>query len=147
MEIEQRKDGLEANFIHEGLQIPMPWFLESHTTQSFIRIYANLIYPLLTGGIAIIDELDASIHPLFLPELVGWFYDAERNRSGAQLWMSCHSVSLMDDLVKEEIVLCEKDRRGRTQAFSLMDVRALRLRDNLYKKYLAGVYGSVSHIG
>jgi uncharacterized protein len=29
--------------------------------------------------------------------------------------MSCHNVSLLDELIKEEIYFCEKDSRGRTR--------------------------------
>ena len=49
--------------------------------------------------------------------------------------------------MKEEIVLCEKDRQGRSRIYSLMDMKAIRRSDNIYKKYLSGVYGGVPHIG
>ena len=61
--------------------------------------------------------------------------------------MTGHSVSLLEDLEKEEIVLCEKDRQGRAEVYSLMDIKSVHRRDNLYKKYLGGVYGAVPHIG
>jgi hypothetical protein len=44
-------------------------------------------------------------------------------------------------------VFCEKDIRGRSQVYSLMDVGAVRRTDNLYKKYLGGVYGAVPQVG
>ena len=103
---------------------------------------------LAQGGIAIVDEFDVMIHPLVLPELLRWFYDKEqRNAYDAQLWLSCHSASLLDDLTKEEVILCEKDRQGRTHVFSLMDMRSIRRDDSLYRKYLSGVYGAVPQIG
>ncbi|HWJ39100.1 MAG TPA: AAA family ATPase, partial [Sphingomicrobium sp.] len=99
------------------------------------------------GGVCIIDEFDASIHPLVLPEMIRWFYDDEgRNQFGAQLWFTCHSVSLLDNLTKEEVIICEKDRKGRTLAHSLMDVK-VRRDENLYRKYLSGAYGGVPQIG
>jgi len=76
-----------------------------------------------------------------------WFYDHQRNKGTAQLWMTGHSVSLLDDLEKEEVVFCEKDRQGRAKVYSLMDIKSVRRGDNLYKKYLGGVYGAVPHIG
>ena len=88
------------------------------------------------------------IHPLVLPEILRWFYDKEvRNPHDAQLWISCHSASLLDDLTKEEVAFCEKDATGRTSLYSLMDVQAVRRNDNFYRKYLSGVYGAVPHIG
>ncbi|MDQ0471757.1 AAA family ATPase [Labrys wisconsinensis] len=145
--IVQTANGPAALFRHQGLHLDMPWSLESHGTRSFIRTFPLILLALQRGGIAIIDELDQSIHPLVLPEIVRWFYDPRRNPLGAQLWMSCHSASLLDDLAKEEVVFCDKDDRGRSQVYSLMDVGAVRRTDNLYKKYLGGVYGAIPQIG
>jgi energy-coupling factor transporter ATP-binding protein EcfA2 len=147
MKIIPTPSGPAPLFKHEGLLVDMPWNLESHGTRSFIRMFPWLLAPLSRGGIAIIDELDISIHPLILPEIVRWYYDPKRNAHDAQLWMTCHSVSLMDDLMKEQIVLCEKDRLGRSVIYTLMDMKAIRRSDNLYKKYMGGVYGAVPHIG
>jgi uncharacterized protein len=143
----QSVNGPIAMFKHQGLLEDMPWVLESHGTRAFIRIFPLILMALQRGGIAVIDELDQSIHPLVLPEIVRWFYDKERNLADAQLWMSCHAASLLDDLTKEEVVFCEKDSRGRTKFYSLMDVGTVRRSDNLYKKYLSGSYGAVPQIG
>ena len=134
-------------FKHAGLDVEMPWHTESHGTRMFVKIFPWIFMAMQKGGIALIDELDLAIHPLILPEVLRWFYDPVRNPSNAQLWMTCHSTSLMDDLVKEEIVLTEKDRQGRTKAYSLMDMEGLRRDDNLYRKYMGGVYGAVPGIG
>lgn len=147
MEIVNSASGPIAFFHHEGLKLPMPWNLESHGTRSFIRIFPLLLLALDRGGVALIDELDLSIHPLILPEILRWFYDKERNPNGAQLIMTCHAASLLEDLQKEEVVLVEKDRSGRTTFYSLMDVQMVRRSDNLYKRYLSGAYGAVPQIG
>jgi len=147
MEIVQTASGPTALFRHEGLHAPMPWTLESQGTRSFIRIFPLLLLALQQGGVAVIDELDLSIHPLILPEIVRWFYDPIRNFTGAQLWMSCHSASLLDDLSKEEVVFTEKDQLGRSSIYSLMDMQSVRRSDNLYKKYFGGAYGAVPQIG
>ena len=135
------------NLVRRFSRSEMPWVLESYGTRSFIRMFPSLLASLSRGGIAIIDELDGSIHPLILAEILRWYYDPERNARDSQLWMTCQSASLLDDLMKEEIVLCEKDRQGRSKIYTLTDVKAVRRNDNLYKKYLSGVYGAVPHIG
>ena len=136
-------------FKHSGLQVDMPWILESHGTRVFIKMFPLLSMALERGGLVAIDEMDAAIHPLLLPELLRWFHDkTARNKSDAQLWLSCHSASLLDELQKEEIVICEKDRQGRTRFFSLMDVKVKARRDeNHYRKYLGGAYGGVPQFG
>lgn len=134
-------------FKHSGLQQEMPWQLESHGTRAFIKMFPFLLQALDSGGVVAIDEMDSAIHPVVLPELVRWFYDkASRNKFDAQLWLTCHSASLLDDLNKEEIVICEKDRQGRTRFYSLMDVK-VRRDENHYRKYLSGAYGGVPHLG
>lgn len=135
-------------FRHCGLDVEMPWALESHGTRAFIRLFPFLSIVLQRGGVALVDEFDTLIHPLVLPDILRWFYDThDRNRDDAQIWVSVHSASLLDDLVKEEVVLCEKDGRGRTTAYSLMDVKALRRDENLYRKYLSGALGAVPSLG
>ena len=140
-------NGPFLQFKHSGLQLEMPWLLESHGTRAFIKMFPFLLEVLDRGGMVAVDEMDAAIHPVVLPELVRWFYDKQsRNKFDAQLFLTCHSASLLDDLHKEEIVICEKDRQGRTRFYSLMDVK-VRRDDNHYRKYLSGAYGGVPHLG
>ena len=147
MRIVMSPQGPIAQFDHDGLNDPLPMHLESHGTRQFIRIFPAIAQALWTGGVAVIDEFDYSIHPLILPEIIGWFHNPERNPHGAQLWMTCQAASLLEDLQKEEVFFCEKDRQGRTQIYGLQDIQAVRRSDNLYKKYLGGVYGAVPHVG
>ena len=147
LEVTPSNDGPQVRFRHEGLALPMPTVLESHGTRQFLKLYPLLSDALTTGSLVIIDELDAAIHSMLLPEIIGWFHDPIRNPRNAQLWMSCHNVSVLEELSKDEIVLCDKDWRGRTETYCLNDVKAVRRDDNYYKKYLSGVFGAVPHIG
>jgi hypothetical protein len=147
MSIGSASNGPVARFEHEGLDRLMPMQLESHGTRQFIRIFPTLFQALTTGGVAVIDELDLAIHPIVLPEILRWFYDPVRNQQNAQLWMSCHNASLLDELIKEEVYFCEKDSRGRTRLYGLQDIQSVRRNDNFYQKYLGGVYGAVPQLG
>lgn len=147
MEIVRGPNGPLAFFEHEGLQQPMPWTLESHGTRSFIRNLPLLQEALNNGGIAVVDEIDISIHPLVLPEIISWFYDPARNPSGAQLWITCHTATVLEELAKEEVFFCDKDAKGRTSVYGLQDIQGVRRSDNRYKKYLSGVYGAIPQIG
>lgn len=146
MRFEITANGHQPMFRHSGLELEMPWNLESHGTRSFIKMFPALAITLQRGGLCVIDEFDLAIHPMVLPEIIRWFYSQTKNMLDAQLWFTCHSVSLMDDLNKEEIVLCEKDRQGRTNVYSLMDVK-VRRDENLYRKYLSGAFGGVPNLG
>ena len=147
LEVTPSGDGPQVRFRHEGLALPMPTILESHGTRQFLKLYPLLSDALTTGSLVVIDELDAAIHSMLLPEIIGWFHDPVRNPRNAQLWMSCHNASVLEELSKDEIVLCDKDWQGRTEAYCLNDVKAVRRDDNYYKKYLGGVFGAVPRIG
>ncbi|SFL17565.1 AAA family ATPase [Methylobacterium pseudosasicola] len=139
--------GPEASFTHHGLALPMPLSNQSHGTRQFLKIFPYIASALDRGGLAVLDELDAAIHPLILPEIVRWFHDPLRNPKNAQLWMSCHNASVLEDLTKEEVYFVEKDSRGLSSVYGLRDVQSVRRNDNYYKKYLGGAFGAVPQIG
>jgi uncharacterized protein len=148
LRIEQTPQGPVPLFKHDGLTVDLPWPLESHGTKAFIRIFPLISRALETGSVAIVDEIDAQLHPLMLAQLVEWFHGrSERNPNDAQLWFSCHSATLLQDLSKEEILFCEKDSLGRTEVYGLTDVEGVLRSENFYSKYLSGVYGAVPQIG
>lgn len=140
-------NGIQPFFVHGGLDQPIQLSLESEGTKQFVCIYPHLWHALDLGGIAVIDEMDSTIHPMLLPEILHWFYDSELNPHNAQLWISGHSASLLEELKKEEIFFTEKDDQGRTKIYGLKDIEGVRRVDNFYQKYLGGVYGAVPRIG
>jgi predicted ATPase len=139
--------GPMAFFDHEGLNVPVPLNLESHGTRQFVRIFPIISHAISVGGLAVIDELDQSIHPFVLSEIIRWFHDPKRNPNDAQLWMTCQNAAILEELEKEEIFFAEKDVNGRTKLFGLQDIQSVRRSDNFFKKYLGGVYGAVPHLG
>jgi predicted ATPase len=147
MVLMQTPQGPLPAFAHAGLDRLIPYLYESEGTRQFFNVYPYIWSALGTGGIAVLDELDSTIHPMLLPEILRWFYDLETNKHGAQLWMSGQSASLLEVLHKEEVFFTEKDDRGRTKIYGLTDIESVRRSDNFYQKYLGGVYGAVPRIG
>lgn len=137
----------KARFSHVGLNRPLLMKFESHGTRQFFRTFPILYRALVEGGIAVVDEGDVSIHPAVLPEILRWFTDPDRNPYGAQLWIGCHAASLLDDLLKEEVLICEKNADGATEIYGLDDVKGVRRGENYRQNYLGGVYGGVPSIG
>jgi hypothetical protein len=147
VEILARNGAPVASFTHSGLAHPIEMALESHGTQQFVKLYPTIHRALQIGGIAVVDELDMAIHPSVIPEILRWFADPSRNPYGAQLWMSCHAVSLLEQLLKEEVLFCEKNTFGATQVHSLREIRGIRRDENFLQNYLGGVYGGVPRLG
>jgi hypothetical protein len=138
---------LGVTFAHRGLDFPLIFQAESEGTKSFVKIFPLIKEALIVGGTAVVDELDSTIHPNFLPEILRWFYDKGTNPHNAQLWISGQSASLLEDLHKEEIFFTEKNENGHTRVYGLKDIEGVRRVDNFYQKYLGGVYGAVPRIG
>ena len=147
MHIVQGPSGPTQAFRHAGLSGSLLSTFESHGTRRFVRLHPLIAQTLKTGGIALIDELDQALHPVVLAEVVRWFHDPERNPHNAQLWMTCQSPALLDELRKEEVFLCEKDPQGRSRVYGLRDIQGVRRDENLARNYLGGVYGAVPHLG
>jgi hypothetical protein len=147
MSLMEDSDGVLPWFEHSGLRSALSIRFESAGTRQFLHMYPILWNALRAGGIAVLDEMDSTIHPMLLPEILRWFHTSEMNPHNAQLWMSGHSASLLEELKKEEAYFTEKDRQGRTKVFSLKDIEGVRRVDNFYQKYLGGVYGAVPRIG
>jgi len=147
MSLLEDSEGILPWFEHSGLKSALSIRFESEGTRQFLRVYPILWDALRGGGIAILDELDSKIHPMLLPEILRWFHDPKENPHNAQLWMSGHSASLLEELKKEEIFFTEKDQQGRTKIYGLGDIESVRRSDNFYQKYLGGVYGAVPRIG
>ena len=134
-------------FRHSGLNNELEYFAESQGTQKFFKLFPLINSALEKGGLLILDEIDNDIHPVLMPEIIGWFHDERNNPCNAQLFMACHNASLLEHLEKEEIYFTKKTPDGRTQVYGLKDIAGVRRVDNYYKKYLGGVYGAVPNIG
>jgi len=147
MRIDRGMNGSSVTFEHSGLAFPIVWMMESQGTRSFVRSFPGIYAALQSDGIAVMDELDLSLHPNILPEILDWFHSPTENPDAPQLWATCHTASLMDDLLKEEIIFCEKDWRGCAQAYCLKEIQGVRRNERFSKKYLGGVYGGIPNIG
>jgi AAA15 family ATPase/GTPase len=120
---------------------------ESSGTISLLVLLVVLLKVLETGGVAVIDELDASLHPEMVQELVGLFTDKMANHDHAQLLFSTHNTRILQQLDKYQIVLAEKDDCGATESWRLDEVKGVRSDDNYYVKYMSGAYGATPKIG
>jgi AAA15 family ATPase/GTPase len=132
------------NFGAQTLDLPMEY--ESSGTRHLFVILKSILLVLEGGGMAIIDEFDASLHPDMVSELVGLFTDAATNQNHAQLFMSTHSHRILAQLDKYQIVLTEKNESGVTDAWRLDEMQGVRADQNYYTKYMAGAYGAVPNL-
>lgn len=113
-----------------------------------------LLEALDAGTVVLIDELDASLHPVMSAEAVRMFQDAEANPRGAQMLFTSHDATLLHALLGNDRVLdrgtvwlTEKQEDGATDLYPLTSLNPPpRKEDNFFKKYLLGTYGGVPRV-
>jgi len=130
-----------------GVSIPLKWQTESLGTRRLFGVGGLLLEALESGRVLVVDELDASFHPLLVKALIEMFHNPELNPYGAQLIFNTHDTTLLDLtlLRRDQIWFTEKDNIGASQLYSLLEYKP---RDNelVQKGYLQGRYGAVPFI-
>jgi AAA15 family ATPase/GTPase len=127
---------------------PLEWHMESLGTRSWLALLRPLLLALDRGSVVLIDELDASLHPRMVAEVVGMFASPRSNPHGAQLVFTTHDATLLSNLPadrlldRDEVWLTEKNRDGATELYPLTELKP-RKDENLERGYLLGRYGAV----
>lgn len=119
---------------------------ESSGTQGAYLLLANLLPALNTGGLAVIDELEADLHQHMLVPILNLFLSENTNPHNAQIIFTCHAAEILTLLEKQQVMLVEKDEQGTSEAWRLDSMGGIRKDDNLYAKYMAGAYGAVPQV-
>ena len=122
-------------------------FEESNGTQQSISLLTKLLPILNSGGLVIVDEIEAGLHPYVVRKIVGLFETKETNPQNAQLIFSTHQHMLLNDRTKTQIFLVEKDVDSfESEIYRLDDVEDVRNDENYFQKYITGVYGATPKI-
>ena len=129
-------------------QVVLPWDAESEGTRRFFTSVAPLLSALDTGRTIFVDELDRSLHPLLVRELIRMFQSRETNPNGAQLVFNTHDTSILGTglLRRDQVWFLEKDQGGVSHIYSLLEFSP-RKDESLEKGYLKGRYGAIPFLG
>ena len=120
---------------------------ESLGTMVWIGLVGPLLDALDSGSILLADELDASLHPHLVDQLIALFQNPETNPHDAQLIFNSHDVTLLGDsknrrLGRDQIWFTEKDVDGATTLYPLADLSP-RKDEALERRYLQGRFGAL----
>ena len=115
---------------------------ESTGTLRFLAYIQNVIAMINRGGIFVVDEMSARLHPL-LTKLIVDIFQASNNAT-AQLIFTTHDVSLLNhhQFRRDEIYFVDKNRQGESKLYALSDLR-VREDATFSKDYLQGKYGAI----
>lgn len=121
---------------------------ESQGTEKLFSLAGTLLQCWKNGNILIIDELDASMHPLLTQEIVKLFNDSKINSNHAQLIFATQDTNLLDHMLlrRDQIWFTEKDRQGASHLYSLVEFK---IDDDapFEKDYIQGRYGAIPFLG
>ena len=122
---------------------------ESKGTRKFFKMSAPILNTLREGKVLIIDELDASLHPMLTKHLLKLFHNEKINTKNAQLIFATHDTNMLTPNMfrRDQIWLTEKDRFGATDIYSLAQLKDVIKNENFEKQYIQGKYGAIPYLG
>lgn len=127
-------------------------FFESFGTIRFLNIFPMILMAIKDGATLVIDELDASIHPMAIMNIINIFHNDEINTKGAQLIFNTHNPIFLNNalLRRDEIKFVENEERGSIQ-YALSDFgtngnKGVRNTEDYMKNYFVNKYGAIKDI-
>ena len=130
----------------DGKEISFEFFQEeSQGTIRLFSIIGTFLLALKKGGLIVWDELDASIHPYLLQELLRMFKSKRYNTNNAQLITSLHNPYILEDenIRKCDVAFVDNNLLKGTTLTRLVDFGDVRNDVNFRKQYLEGHFKGI----
>ena len=126
----------------DGTSFSAPISIESDGTRRLIEYMPLFFAVTRTGGVFIVDEIERSVHPIMIKDIVSKISTSEK--AVGQLIFTTHESGLLDqDIFRpDEIWFAQKDSEQATQLYPLSDYN-IHNTANIEKGYLAGRYGGI----
>ena len=117
---------------------------ESDGTKQLFGMSGHIAEALEKGSTLFVDEVDASLHPVLVTEIVRTFLDPGSNSKGAQLIFTAHNPCLLESglLRRDQVWFTEKDESGATELYPLSDYSP-RKGETVLAGYLTGRYSAI----
>ena len=133
--------------------VPAEMF-ESYGTIRFINMFALVTKTLSTGGTLVVDEFDASIHPMALMNIINIFHNDEINVHRAQLIFNTHNPIFLNYNLyrRDEIKFVDRDDETHSSTqyslaeFGTSGSSGVRKNEDYMKNYFVDRYGAIKDI-
>ena len=127
---------------------------ESYGTIRFINMFPLVIKAIQTGGTLVVDEFDASIHPMALMSIINIFHNDDININHAQLIFNTHNPIFLNSNLfrRDEIKFVERDDASHQSIlYALSDFgttgdKGVRKHEDYMGKYFISQYGAIKDI-
>lgn len=120
---------------------------ESKGIQKLFEVFGPIIDIILKDKILIWDEMETSLHPSIVKEILRLIMHGKRD-SKAQLIFSTHDTNLLDlnTFRRDQIWFTELNSDRATDIYSLAELKNVRKDENISKGYMNGKYGAIPFI-
>lgn len=137
-----KKSLVAVHHMADGTSFTAPISIESDGTRRLIEYMPLFFAVTRTGGVFIVDEIERSVHPIMIKDIVSKISASEK--AVGQLIFTTHESGLLDqDIFRpDEIWFAQKDSEQATQLYPLSDYN-IHNTANIEKGYLAGRYGGI----
>ncbi len=124
---------------------------ESEGSKKAIHFSGPVLYCLINGGVLVVDEIEAKIHPLLTLQTIDLFLNKNTNPHNAQIIFATHDTNILQysKLRRDQINFVEKNKWESSEIFALSDLvykddkTKERHDTDKEKRYLEGRYGAV----
>lgn len=99
------------------------WEKESAGSKKAFELSGPILWTLANGGVLIIDEIEAKMHPVMTLNTIDIFLDPASNPNKAQLIFATHDTNLLtySTLRRDQIYFVEKNEWESSELYSLSD--------------------------
>lgn len=127
---------------------------ESYGTIRFINMFPLVIRAIKIGGTLVVDEFDASIHPMALMSIINIFHNDDINVKGAQIIFNTHNPIFLNSNLfrRDEIKFVERDEDSHfSTLYALSDFgttgdKGVRKHEDYMSRYFVNQYGAIKDI-
>ena len=135
----------------KGIVVPAEFF-ESFGTLRLLDIFPLMMATMKRGATLLVDELDASLHPMIIMSFIKIFHNDEINKNGDQLIFNTHNPIFLNKNLfrRDEIKFVEKEEKE-SILYSLSDFgtsgkNGVRNGENYLKNYFINKYGAITDV-
>ncbi len=135
------------------------WDLDDHEsegTKKAFHLSGPIIRTLTEGGVLVIDEIEAKMHPMMTINSINLFLNPATNPYGAQIIFATHDTNILTycPLRRDQINFVEKNNWEATEIYALSDFEYFNKPNNSEypdvdkeKRYFEGRYGAIPTLG
>lgn len=128
--------------------------IESVGTMRLISIMPAILSSLRNGSVLVMDEMDASLHPMIVMNLITLFHNDEVNKNRAQIIFNTHNPIYLNNrlLRRDEIKFVERDKDTKSSSlYALSDFKtngdvSVRKTSDYMKNYFVNRYGAIEDV-